>query len=193
MRVISGRLAELRVYLWHCSAVVRPGVEVPVFGEPSQFTGDLTNCEPEDLKLVIEEGRRQLDRQLGDLERLRSRGATFVTVGLAEIALLAGGASTYFDHGWLTKFAWMLSGVLVVLGLAGAAALLTARSVFARTDTRQIAQSPSPLLPILAHAYATSTDIGEETVRTRITVLRDTVYLQVLGALVYASAWPFTR
>jgi hypothetical protein len=193
MKVVDGWLAESRVYLWHCLAVVRPGVEVPIFGRPAQFTGDLTNHGAEDLKLVIEEGRRQLDRQLSDLERMRSRGATLVTVGLAEVALLASGARKYFDHGWLTTSAWILSILLVVLGLAGAAAVLTARSVFGRTDTRHVAESLPPLLPVLAHSYATSTDIGEETVRTRLTVLRDTVYLLVLGGLLYAFTWPFAH
>jgi hypothetical protein len=82
---------------------------------------------------------------------------------------------------------------MVVLGLAGAAAVLTARSDFGRTDTAQTAETAPPLLRELALAYATSTGTGEETVRTRLTVLRDSVLLLVLGALVYAGAWPIVH
>lgn len=193
MRAITGRLAEPRVYLWHCAAVFLPGVDVPVFAPPAVFDGDLRAMSNDDLKLIVEEGRRQLDRQQGDLERIRSRGATLVTVGLAEIALLSSGARRAFSAGGWETAAWASAAVLVVLGLAGAAAVLTAKSVFGRTDTAMAAGLAPPVLRPLACAYAEQVGYGEETVRTRLTVLRDAVLLLVVGALVYAALWPFTR
>jgi len=193
MKVVKGHCAEARVYLWHCLAVLRPGVEVPVFSEPAKFDGDLAGLTDDDLCLVVDEARRQLDRQLGDLERMRSRASALVTVGLAEIALLSGGARDMFHHGCGSAAAWALSTLLVVLGLAGAAAVLTVQAVFGRTDTALIADQSPPLLKPTAVAYAGLTGVGEETVRTRLTVLRDSVLLLVLGALVYACAWPLTR
>jgi hypothetical protein len=191
MRVISGRFAEVRCYLWHCLAVLRPGTEVPVFHEPSVFTGDLSAAAEDQLKLVVEEGRRQLDRQAADLERMRARATTLVTVGLAEIALLSNGARAAFRSTWPVTAAWTGSALLAVLGIAGAVAVLTARAVLGRTDTRDTALEPSPRLPKLASEYAQATGEGESTVATRLTVLRDAVLLLVLGALLYAAAWPF--
>jgi hypothetical protein len=42
----------------------------------------------------------------------------------------------------------------------------------------------------LAAGYADSVGYGEETVRARITVLRDGVSLAVAAALLYAAIWP---
>jgi hypothetical protein len=89
---VDGRFAEARVYLLYVLALLRPGVEAPTFGAPSEFTGDIDRLDDDDLEIVIDEGRRQLDRQLADLERNRSRAATLLTVGLAEIAVLSAGA-----------------------------------------------------------------------------------------------------
>ena len=42
----------------------RPGARVPTFGEPEEFTGSLAAfTADEDLKILIEEGRRALDRR----------------------------------------------------------------------------------------------------------------------------------
>jgi hypothetical protein len=193
VRAVAGSFAELRVYLWHCAAVFRPGMDVPGFALPAVFDGDLHRMTDDDLKLIVEEGRRQIDRQLGDLERIRSRGVTLVTVGLGAIALLSSGARRAFAAGTWETAAWSAAGLLVVLGLAGAIAVLTAKAVFGRTDASMAAALAPPVLRPLAVAYAQQVGYGEETVRTRLTVLRDAVLLLVLGALVYAGLWPFTR
>jgi len=193
MRVVAGRLAEARVYLSYCLAILKPGVEVPVFAEPLPFVGQLDELNTDDLTLIVDEGRRQFDRQRTDLERMRSRATTLVTIGLAEVGLLAGGARHAFTHGPIPTAAWSISGLLVVLGLAGAVAVLTCQAVLGRTDTAAIAYLPSPLLPLTALAYAQQMSVGEETVRTRLTVLRDAVLLLVLSALIYAAGWPFTN
>ena len=59
-------------------------------------------------------------------------------------------------------------------------------------DPRQIASSTPPLAPATAYEYLQSLGEGEETVRTRLTVLRDAVLLKTLTALLPAVAWPFT-
>ena len=194
MRPITGRFAEARVYVWHCAAIFRPGSDVPVFAHPVLFDGDLGGMkDDDDLRMIIDEGRRQLDRQMADLDRIRSRGVTLVTVGLAELALLARGARTTFAHGTGATVAWTFAALLVLFGLGGAAALLTAKAEFGRTDTVKAAGEVPPVLRPLALAYAQQAGYGEETVRTRLTVLRDAVLLLVVGALVYAGLWPFIR
>jgi len=50
-------------------------------------------------------------------------------------------------------------------------------------DPRQIASGASPLVRGTAYEYLQSLGEGEETVRTRLTVLRDAVLLETLTAL----------
>lgn len=191
MHAIKGRFAEARVYGWYVLALLRPGVEVPTFGEPGAFTADVERFTPDDLKIIVEEGRRQIDRQLADLEKNRARAATLLTIGLAELAVLAASANRVFPLGVPARVVWAISALLVVLTIGGAASLLTSRADFGRLETRQLAVGPMPVLREAAFGYADAVGLGEETVRTRITVLRDGVLLAVMAALLYAVIWPF--
>jgi len=185
------RFAEARVYAYYVFAVFRPGIEVPTFGEPEDFTDSLDGLTDEDRKIVVEEGRRQLDRQLADLEKNKSRAATMLTVGLVELGVLAAGANRTFAYGPWTGIVWILSAILALLALGGAVSLLTSQAVFGRVDTRALASSPTPLQQQVAIGYAQSVSWGEETIRTRITLLRDGVLLAVASAMLYALIWPF--
>ncbi|MDG4790230.1 hypothetical protein O7626_30640 [Micromonospora sp. WMMD1102] len=185
------RFAEARVYAYYVLAVFRPGIEVPTFGRPEDFTDSLDGLTDDDYKIVLEEGRRQLDRQLADLEKNKSRAATMLTVGLAEIGVLAAGANRAFTHGPWTSVVWVVSAFLALFALGGAVSLLTSQAVFGRVDTPTIATGPTPVQQQVAIGYARSIGWGEETIRTQITVLRDGVLLAVASAMLYALIWPF--
>lgn len=134
--------------------------------------------------------RRQVDRQLADLEKVRSRAGALLTLCLAELAALSAGASRVFTHSWLI-LPWALSAACVLLSVGGAIALLTAQAQFRRVDTAGIALvPPSRARRVAAQSYAEVVGMGEETIATRITVLRDGVLLAVVAALLYASVWP---
>lgn len=192
MKVITGRWAELRLYLCYVASVFRPGVRVPTFGAPAEFTTSLDSVGDDDLKILIEEGRRTLDQQEADLERIRSRAVPLLTVGLAETAVLSALAVRAFHHGALATVAWCLAAVAIVLAIGGAASVLTAQARMGRVDPRHVATCPPPLLRAAAHDYLQSLGEGEETVRTRLTVLRDAVLTESLAALFLALTWPFT-
>ncbi len=64
---------ESVVYLQHVVALFRPNRPVPSFDAYRQTPRGLADWEAQDLKVLIEEGRRQLDRQRQDLERLQGR------------------------------------------------------------------------------------------------------------------------
>lgn len=184
---------EFTVYLSHCLAVFRPGSTPPLFHQPESFEGSLAEAENDHLDLVIEEGRRQLDRQLGDLERIRSRSAVLVTVGIAEIGILAAGMKQTFEAGYWTFSLWILSSIAVTLGLLGAAAVLTASAQFGRIETKMVAALSPPVLYKTAEGYAESTGLGECTVATRLTVFRSAVLLLIAAAVIYACAWGIAR
>jgi hypothetical protein len=192
MTVIKGRYAEARLYLVYVLAVLRPGVRVPTFGEPQPFDGSLAALTGDDLKIIVEEGRRMIDQQETDLEHIRSRAGTLLTMGLAEIAVLSALATRVFKHSPFVVILWCLSVVAVVLAVGGAASVLTSQARMGRVDPRHVALEFTPLVRRIAAEYLQSLGEGEETVRTRLTVLRGAVLLETLAALLLAVAWPFT-
>jgi hypothetical protein len=191
MLVIKGKFAEPRVYLWYVFAILRPGIEVPTFDAPRSFDGNIERLAENEQRLVIDEGRRQLDRQLTDLDRVKSQAGTLLTISLAELAVLSASAQRAYSQGPLFIVLWAVSAAFVALAAGGAASLLTSQARFKRIDTHALASGPVPMLPGIAREYADAVGYGEETIRTRITVLRDGVSLAVLAALLYAVLWAF--
>lgn len=190
MATITGRFAEAKLYLVYAVSPLRPGAEMPTFREPRPFKWDLdSELTADDLTVIVDEGRRQIDRQLADLEKLRSRAGALVTLCLAELAALSAGASRIFGSAHLTAV-WSLSVIAVLLALGGALALLSAQAKFGRTDTMGLAVSKSQINRVAALSYAKSVSQGEEAIATRITVFRDAVLLAIVGAILYAVVWP---
>ena len=191
MRTVEGRFATSRIYLWHCLAILLPGIDVPNFAKAATFSGDLADLDDAELTLLIEEGRRQMDRQASRLDSVRSRAGSFITIGLAELALFSGSAHSDLSRGGTLLAAWAVAFALATLGIMGALAIISAPAVFGTVDTRRIGESHPPLLPALALIYVKSTSIGEETLNTRLTVSWYALLLLVFSAVVYALAWPF--
>lgn len=185
MPVISGRFAEARLYLVYCVALLHPGHTMPTFAEPEPHTRDVPPLSDEELGLLMEEGRRQIDRQMADLDRIRNRAGALATVALALIAAVMGKLADVLDHHWSLIALWATSCAMAVLSVAGAASILSARAVLGRTDTRLAAQGTRPMRASLAEAYVGTVSIGEETIRTFLTVFRDAVTLAVAAALAF--------
>ncbi|WP_406377126.1 hypothetical protein [Streptomyces sp. NBC_00197] len=185
MSTVTGRFAEARLYLIYCAALLHPGRPVPTFSQGAPITIDLDIHSDEDFAVIIEEGRRQIDRQMADLERIRNRAGALATVALALTAAVVTKTADVMKHHWALLAMWALACALAVLAVAGAASVLTARAVFGGTDARLAAQGSRPVQRYVAEAYAENVTVGEETVRTFLTVFRDAVTLAVSSALVF--------
>jgi len=194
MPVVTGRCREIRAYLWYCLALFWPGVGVPVFQIPPERDPDIDELTEEQLQVVLDEGRRHLDRQRQDLERVQTRSATAATIGLAEIALLSNGGATVIRAGGCWVIPWAAGVICVFLGVAGAVSLLTTRPTVAAPHVNEIATygGRDPLY-CAAYAYVRDVDVGDVTLSARVTVLRDVALLLVLGAVLYAAIWPFVQ
>ncbi|QNP69024.1 hypothetical protein IAG44_05900 [Streptomyces roseirectus] len=185
MSTVTGRFAEARLYLVYCAAVLWPGRSLPTFAEPHVSTVTLDHLQPDDLTLVIEEGRRQFDRQAADLDRIRNRAGALATVSLALTVGLVSRTHDMISGPWPLTAAWVLSCLLALLAVAGACAVMAGRAVLGRMDTGLVAQMPHPVQKSLAAGYVEHVGAGEETVRTVLTVLRDAVTLVVVSALIF--------
>ncbi|MGI5271023.1 hypothetical protein ACQEUU_17845 [Nonomuraea sp. CA-218870] len=170
-----------------------PGRRVPVFGVHSVEPGDTSNWPEVDLIVLVEEGRRQLDRQQSDLEYIRGRAQFLFTTALGLLVVIFASAASIIAALSIWAFiAWFLGVFSTTLGLLGAAAVTVARKEVGMIDSTRLSRQQPPIHQVLAAAYARTVRIGENTVATHVTVLRDAVLLVIVGAVAHAAAWLFT-
>jgi hypothetical protein len=139
---------------------------------------------------MIDEGRRQLDRQISALEDLRARAQFLFTVALALVAAIGSlaGAIDEKNECWATGV-WLFSIALAAYGGLGTAALLAVRADFSTIDTAKLSATVPPVRRSLADSYARMLGIGENTIAARITLFRQAVVYLVLGALLGLSVY----
>jgi hypothetical protein len=185
MPVITGRFAEGRLYLRYCVSLLHPGRILPTFADPTPYTGNLDHHQEADLALLIEEGRRQLDRQAADLDRIRNRAGALATVSLALISAAVAKSADVLTHPLGPRGRL---GDLVRPGSAGGRR--GGRGTGGTSRLRPHGHPPggprpAPHPEILASGYIEQVSTGEETVRTFLTVFRDAVTLTVTSALIF--------
>jgi hypothetical protein len=169
------------------------GGTTPKQTENPNKPGDLTSFTREELALVIDEGRRQLDAQAGRFGDVQARAQTLLTVSLVLLGFTTGVFGQLDEaHGLQHAFAagvWAMSVTLVLTGLLLAAAVISVRAVFVTIDTTQITTFDQPLDLSLAEDYATAVQRGEETVADRLTAFQLATRYVVWGALLTAATF----
>jgi hypothetical protein len=189
----SRRPPEFKVYLLHVAALFRPSTAVPAFDVHPGQPGDLSGWSDDDHQLLITEGRRQLDRQIADLERIRSRCQFLFTTALGLLVVVFGTVRTFAGSGshhvLPALLLWCGAVVCIVVGLLGTAALITTRKDLQIVDAAVLSRTEPPVLAQLALAYTDAVRTGENSVATALTVQRDAVLLMTVGAFIYATAW----
>lgn len=179
-RSIKAFIHGQQVYGLHVLGLLAPGLEIPVLRAHQVSPQSLDEWSEEDLGHMVEEGRRQLDRQLSDLTQIRTRAQWLFTVGAAIIAVAAGAFARVDSTGWVLAL-WLFALALLAYGVAGAAAILTVRADFKTIDTAVLSASDPPILRALATSYSRMLGTGENTVATRLTVLWQAVVFTILG------------
>lgn len=175
-------------------ALLLPGSAVPTFPVGPVVPKALIRWSPEELALAIEEGRRQLDRQGRDHERIQTRSQFLFTSSVALLVVLAAATRRIAEAGGITLFVVWGVGMLVVLAaILGAASLLSVRAEFKIIDARLVSyQAPGDVQSAIATAYTTAVGLGEATVATRLTVYRDAVLLLLIGSAIDVFIWVVT-
>ena len=171
------------VYLAHVVSLFAPGRDVPVFAADRLKPENIDAWAPEELQLLIDEGRRQVDRQQGDLESIRGRAQWLFTVGAAALAALGGGFVSRRPASPVAAL-WLAGMVLLVYGVGGAAAILTVKADFDVIHAAVLSASARPVDQELAGIYARMMSTGENTVATRLTVFRQAVVFSLIGGYV---------
>lgn len=188
------RQRESVVYLKHALVLLRPNRRVPTFEAYRQTPGDISQWEVEDLSILIEEGRRQLDRQRQDLEHLQGRAQFLFTTSLGLLVVVAALLTPVVkERNWVLSAGWVLGTLTVGLAMFGAAGLFVARSEMNTIDAANLSQQDPPITMTLAEAYARMMAAGENTLATRLTVYRQAVLLVLIGATIHVAVWWVTR
>lgn len=170
-----------RVYALHVVALVAPGTRIPTLQALRVEAQPLDAWEDADLALMVEEGRRQADRQLADLERIRGRAQWLFSLGVAVATVLATVYAHHATSSWVSALR-IASFVLLFWGVAGAAAILVGRADFQIILTALLSGVEPPVLRALAVSYSKILNTGEDTIATRLTVFRQAVLFSLLGA-----------
>lgn len=148
----------------------------------------MQSWKPEDETLAIEEGRRQLDSQFGELQYVTTRASVLLTIATA--------AAIYFLtalddlNGIPQSWQWIACSLLLS-GSASAfwgalvmGALVGDRAPFKRTDiVNDLTNEPGELSTFLARDYAENVPTGVNTNAARLTHLGTGVIWIAVGAL----------
>jgi len=178
------------VYLVHVLALITPGEQVPLHRAHQIYPRELTGWETEDLEIMVAEGRRQADRQLADLDQMRTRAQWLFTVGAPIVVAIAAVWPDVdkSDSGWALAV-WLIGLVFATYGVAGAAAIMTVRADLESIDTAVLSGYEPPVLAKLAADYAAMLATGENTVATRLTVFRQAAVFLIIGSYAGLSVW----
>jgi hypothetical protein len=182
------------VYLVHVLALIWPGAKVPTLGAHEMQAQPLAGWSGAELQLMIDEGRRQADRQLAHLEQIRGRAQWLFTVGVPLVTAVVAvfGAFGAGDSGWWVAL-WLVSVIAAGYGVVGAAAIMTVRADFDGIDSAVLSSYQPPVLNKLATDYAAMLGAGENTVATRLTVYRQAVVWLIIGGSCALITWSAVR
>jgi hypothetical protein len=185
----SARL-EAAMYLRHIRGLALPGIKVETIVIHPTEPASLDGWGDDALHIIVDEARRQIDRQSERFDRIRTTAQLLFTTALALLVVLAAGAHRVLDQESVILFvAWVVGLIVVALGMLGAASILTVRAEFGTIDTPALTYHGPDPLKVLATAYAQQVRVGESTVAARLTVYRDAVWLVLLGAAIQLVVW----
>jgi hypothetical protein len=183
-------LENQRIYARHVLALFIAGAGAPVQDADRNEPGDQSTWTDEQIDLLIDEGRRQLDRQVEDLERVRLRAQVTFVVGLALLGAAGSVRSAISSANEVALWVlWGLALAVTAWAILGAAATAVARADMNMIHATVLSQYTGDVKRQLAHDYAKSAPAGESQVAARLTNLRVAVAYLLLGAALALGAW----
>jgi hypothetical protein len=178
------------VYALHLVTLFRPGTSAPVHDADHNESGVLDSWTADQIRILIDEGRRQIDRQTEDLERVRQRAQVALVIGLAlegTVGALRGLVSS--AETWPAWVLWALGLVLVAWAVLGAAATAVVQADMQIIHATVLSRRSGDVERGLAADYAAMAPVGEKQLATRLTNLRLAVAFLLAGAAATLGAW----
>jgi hypothetical protein len=159
--------------------------------------GSITEFDDESLRILIEEGRRQADRQAESFRHTIDRAQALLTASLVAAGFIGEVLRQVTQVKGTREFVglgfWAIAALLVVVGIAAAAATAIVRADFVVIDTTEISTWKPPVLGELAKDYASAVRLGETTLDARVTIFRMATrfvcYGSALGAVAFGLSY----
>ena len=183
---------EMRVMWAFLCALLFGGHIDPEHENPNQ-PGTLEGYSDDDLQLVVEQARIQMERQDGRYRHATDRSQVLLTVDLALLGFLAALLAHVLKlHGGLRDWAlvlWALAALLGVVGTGVAAAVIAVKAPFTAIDATIVSAWNPPILKRLAQEYASAVRAGELTADLRVTAFQRATRIAVWAAVLAAIAF----
>lgn len=184
------RVDQLRIYAHHVWALFRAGSGAPVHDADRNKPGEVSDWSDAHIKTLIDEGRRQLDRQNEDLERVRTRAQVTLVIGLALEGTTGSLRATVSSaDNLLLSILWIVGLALIAWAILGAAATAVVRADMQMIHAAALSRYTGDIDRQLAADYAAIAADGEKQVAGRLTNLRLAVAFLLAGAAVTLVVW----
>lgn len=189
--VARGVAQEARLFLGYALIVFRPGAWPPQHPSPPEDVPDVPGgWSSDDYRLYIDEARRDMDRQGADKSDVRARAQWLFTAAIVLIGTLVAAYTKRSPHNLAGLILYPVSGVLIILACLAAGGVITAQSPIGAPKLSNLLYMESGEVDRrLAVEYAASRDVGARTVAVLVTVLRDCVFVVVLGLIGFGAAY----
>ena len=172
-------------------AAVLTGYRIRIYQDrkvhPGEIGEGIKSWDQEDATLAIEEGRRQLDAQLTQLQYVTSRASVLLPVGIAAsvyfLTALEGLGDLAQPRQTIARILLLAGSTLTIWGALVMGALIGGRATFSQTDALLLTKEPGGLRKHLARDYAENVSTGVNTNAARLTHLGTGVTWIAIGAL----------
>lgn len=178
------------MYARHVWILLRPGGSAGAHTLDLNKAGDISAWSSSDIRLLIEEGRRQVDTQHEDLERVRSRAQAVLAIGLV-LEGTAGSLRAAVDsaHATYLWVLWIVALLFVAWGVLGSAATAVVRADMQVIHAAVLSRRAGNVERCLAEDYAEMVAQGEDQIGTRLINLRIAVASLLIGAALTLGTW----
>jgi hypothetical protein len=188
----KARSMEVGVVRAFTLALLFNGSISAIHGNPNTVT-DLKDFDDDSMRLLVEEGRNQMERQASRFRHATDRAQNLLTVDLAVLGFLAALLHQLLRvhklHLLISIVGLALSGDLAITATVMAAAVTSLPGSFSSVDTTQMTGWDPPILRQLAADYASAVKGGEISADLRVTAFRQATLLSIWAAITAAVAF----
>ena len=193
---LTGIKLSIILYINHCLALIRPGM-TPQFVKYAQTTehSDLASWDHDELELLIEQGKYQLERQRNQLTDLQTRSQFLLTTALGALLFAVNRLSDILQSESNNAIIWtilLISAILFLfIGALGVASNVAAKNLLGTIDITLLSNVEPPRKLAVAQAYLEYVIPGENTLVTRSAIFRIAIMFLLIGTMLLAITWVF--
>lgn len=179
----------------HVVGLLRPGRPGPTHAVDSNTVSPIDDLDDSELDTLLEEGRRDEDRHLAQLDAIRGRAQSAQLTTLALLTVYASQLGPVLD---VKRHSWLLGGYIVGAGFAiwGLLGLLSVGMTQVALSTMHpaiVTGLPRPLKASLATEYAHAAIENSPVIATLLSVFREAVMWITLSAGVESLVWIYLK